>query len=551
MKKKSIIISLILLSLLITLVYCIENNPNLLEINTTFNKKNLILEMKTKRNYKIYYTLDGSIPDENSILYKKAIELNKNSSPNTLTAEENQNLFYGRKYKYDEKLPKATIVRAIAVSKKGEKSEIINKTYFVGLDLNNYFKGLPVISIITDPSNLIDYEKGILVKGKTFADWEEKNGGTQQDEEENNIDVEANFTNKGKNWEREISIEYFNGSNEAIWQQNAGIRVKGGSSRLNNQKSFNIYFRDKYGNSNLKYELIKNAENNEGKTINNYVDFTLRNGGNTAASLKYKDSLLQNLAKGRKVDTQTSNAVIVFLNGEYWGPYSLEEKYTGNYYHEHYGISEKNVIAIKEEEVEVGNDEDIELYNTLMTYAKKDLSNSKTYEEFSNIVDIESMIDYFAIQTYIGNIDWGINDDGLYKNTLLWRTKNKENNPYGDQKWRWSLYDLEFSSNLYNMKKTAPDFCSVNNAIKKHSLFASAMKNKEFKKEFYDVLNEIKEENYNPVQVESKIEEYDSIWRPQMGDYRKRFGGSFIEYNNIKENTLNYFKYRYEKYNFC
>ena len=39
---------------------------------------------------------------------------------------------------------------------------------------------------------------------------------------------------------------------------------------------------------------------------------------------------------------------VVFLNGEYWGIYNLQERYSDNYVQEHHDINKKNVICIKE-----------------------------------------------------------------------------------------------------------------------------------------------------------------------------------------------------------
>ncbi len=41
------------------------------------DKKSIKVTMETKKNYDIYYTLDGSILNKNSIKYKKSITLNK------------------------------------------------------------------------------------------------------------------------------------------------------------------------------------------------------------------------------------------------------------------------------------------------------------------------------------------------------------------------------------------------------------------------------------------------------------------------------------------
>lgn len=40
--------------------------------------------------------------------------------------------------------------------------------YFVGYDRKPVYEGMPIISIITDPDNLFDYERGIYVTGALY-----------------------------------------------------------------------------------------------------------------------------------------------------------------------------------------------------------------------------------------------------------------------------------------------------------------------------------------------------------------------------------------------
>ena len=53
----------------------------------------------------------------------------------------------------------------MAVYEDGSKSEILNGTFFVGIDRESEYGNVPVISIMTDSGNLFDYETGINVMG--------------------------------------------------------------------------------------------------------------------------------------------------------------------------------------------------------------------------------------------------------------------------------------------------------------------------------------------------------------------------------------------------
>ena len=56
------------------------------------------------------------------------------------------------------------------------------------------------------------------------------------------------------------------------------------------------------------------------------------------------------------------------------------------------------------------------------------------YEQF----DVQSIIDWLFFNLYLGNHDL------TYKrNSILWRTIEPEDGPYGDCKWRWLVCDID------------------------------------------------------------------------------------------------------------
>ena len=545
-KKKILIVIIILLLAAIPIVFNKVKSKNTIQFVVEQEGKDYYLKLKVTKDYKIYYTTDGTIPNENSNQYTDKILINNNTSPNTLTDKENSKNIYGKEIFYDEDLPKAAVIRAITVSSSGTKSKVYTKTIFPNTDLKEYFAGATVISLVTDPKNLLDYDEGIFVKGYIYDQWLKENNKKISKSEElvSSEFVEGNFMEHGEDWERECNIEIFDGSNESVVNEKAGIRIKGNISRMYNQKSLNIYFRDKYDKEFINYPLWKSSTNEEGKIITVYKSITLRNGGNDTEQLKFKDEWLQELVSDRAVDIQKSKRTVLFINGEYWGVYSLQEKYSKDYYAEHYGLNKNNIIAIKEGEVDIGEDDDYQKYEELMSYAKKDLTDQKTYNEFISKIDLQSMIDYYAIQTYINNSDWGLDEQGVYKNVLLWRTRTIEDGTYGDTKWRWSLYDLEYSSSLYNEDKTSASYCAIEKALEKHPLFASAMKNQEFKEKFYNTYYELKESNFKLENIKTSLNNKFNLWDPLMSDHYKRFGNTNTQRYISKNSIIDFFENR-------
>ena len=102
---------------------------------------------------------------------------------------------------------KATVVRAVAIGKNGEQSPVVSNTYFVGFAQKaDYYKKYKVVSLMTDEGNLFDPEKGIYVTGKVYDDWKK---GSDYDPEAHEWEIPANYSQKGRDWEREAEIRRY------------------------------------------------------------------------------------------------------------------------------------------------------------------------------------------------------------------------------------------------------------------------------------------------------------------------------------------------------
>ena len=304
-------------------VYSSENSSLLIDESSVLNKlevsfshdsgfydEGFDLKLSTISNAKIYYTLDCTEPNENSLLYSERIEIKDNSStPNIFSniADISTIDVYLPKTLVD----KCVIIKAIAISEDGSRSEVFSKSFFIGYQEKEGYGKLPIISMILNPDDLFDYERGIYVKGKVF-DESEHSGYPET--------YEANYTQKGKGWERETFFTYFNEDKSFEFEQKIGVRIRGGWSRVHNQKSFNLYARKDYdGNKKFKKTFFETETNQQ---------LMLRSGGYRDAFVtKTRDSLVQDMSSKELFLTQDSFPCIMFLNGEYWGVYNFKEKY--------------------------------------------------------------------------------------------------------------------------------------------------------------------------------------------------------------------------------
>ena len=484
------------------------------------------LTISTDAGNKVYYTTDGTDPSSSSTRkeYTSSINIYNRSSdamtvanalkPSEITPWAGSN---SAKLPRNSAVDKGTVIRAVTYSAAGEYSETVTKTYFVGVS-NASHNGLPIMSVTTDPASLFDYETGINRLGAVY----QANKKTSADP--NN--PEANYNQRGKEWERACHIDFFESDGTLALSQDCGMRTQGAYSRADYQKSFRFYARDEYGPKNFKYTFFDDAyqENGSGKQLTKFKKLVMRNGGNDTNYTKFKDTYLQSLVADRSFDTQEGRPCVLFIDGEYWGLYTLQEDYDDHYYEENYDVDADEVVVYKKGEIDEGLEEDIELFNQLRTFAKNnDLSKAANYQKISEMLDLQSFADYMAAEIYINNEDWPGN------NYSMWRTRNvDESNPYADGRWRMNFYDTEMGVDHYGNYSTKYNRNNLNN-IKNNSwddmpvIFNALLRNNEFKKMFVNAIMDMANINFAYDRANARKEYYMHTYYPELTKYFNRF----------------------------
>ena len=150
-----------------------------------FYEDEFYLEITASSEATIYYTLDGSLPDESSFIYRKPLlitDATQNDNYHSMRTDTSAGFRSDLIAQYqtldddpnyvapDFLVDKCTVIRAVAISPSGAVSEVSSASYFVGISPQNY-NGCNFISLITDPDNLFDSQKGIYVTGDIFTDY--------------------------------------------------------------------------------------------------------------------------------------------------------------------------------------------------------------------------------------------------------------------------------------------------------------------------------------------------------------------------------------------
>ena len=449
------------------------------------------LTVLSEEGLSVYYTRDGSIPDETDTLYTGPLEVTDRTHEKNVLSDRTDIIApnqWGDAVAPLMKVDKADVIRAVAVDGQGSRSAVSTAVYFISYqDKAEFYRNYKVISLAVDPGDLFDSARGIYVQGDSFEQWKNSDAYDLSMDEWR---IPGNYLNRGRDWERQAHMQIFSEGSE-VFSGEVGIRIHGGACRDSEQKSFNIYTRKEYGTKVIDYDLYdgENISDATDEPITEYDSFILRNCGNDSKFSRIRDHLIQGLVWGRNFITQAMTPCLVFIDGEFWGHYEITEKLTDDFIHDHFGVKKKNVVLMKNDEVEEGTEEDGQEFAAFHDWIREtDFAEEDAYRQLEEQVDMDGLAEYIATQFYICNWDFGDN------NFACWRAREKDpDNDWADGKWRFILYDTEYSTGLYGTVK--PDENAVERLREKggfiSSLFFGALESPEFRQKFADTYDDL------------------------------------------------------------
>lgn len=473
----------------------------------------------------IYYTLDGSDPrtSESVKLYQDGIAIYDNTNePNVWSAIDDIVLYEYSAPDFD--VDKGIIVRAVVKAASGEYSDVATESYFVGKTAS-YYKDMRVISVVTDGDYLFDTDTGIYMVGSEYYEW--KDSIHYVDHGMSSPENPTNYNKDGRTAEIPVTIQVME-EGKSVYTENVGARISGCYSRGEAQKSIRFFARKEYGSSKMKYTFFDELTDMNGNVIKKFDKLTLRNGGSDG-ELHFRDAIAQEMAAGLEVDYMASEPYILFLNGEFWGFYLMREKPDGYYIQSHYGINEKDVAVIKNGDVEAGTGTDRGEYRGFTSWAARaDMTNEENFQKFCDNIDLQSFMDYIAVETYVNNSDWG---HTYLNNWMVWKSKTV--NPEiekADGKWRFILYDLDASVGLHNdLYGYSGDTINTMGGITWNDynyvrIFRQLCKNETFRELFYENYLRVMEQCFSPERTDAIVDKYINEYREAIIDTLYRYG---------------------------
>lgn len=466
-----------------------------------FYSSDINLSVYSTNGDDIFYTTDGSEPTANSTLYSTPLQLSSLlQTPDYLSNISEVSSYY---ISPDEDNFKANIIKAASFNNGNISSRVYFKTVFVSLDTNNRYHDFELVSLVTPAPSLLDYDTGIYVKGVHYSNGNWNSG---------------NFFMKGIEWERMAYIQYFNKQGKQQFEQEIGIRIHGGKTRGWPQKSLRLYSRHDYGAPNFNYPFFDHTS----RRIFNRIVLRTSIGGWTKTIIK--NACTSDICRDLKFNTVETKPVIVFLNGEYWGIYTLSEYFNASYFKNVYDLNEDSINIVIHGSgnrpnlpedwgtVEGSNQGHIQMYDFLNN---NDLSIESNYEYMKTILDIDNIIEYYCTEIYFNNKDWPTN------NNKLWN--------YGaNGKWKQLFYDIDggwsYLGNDFNaLQRVLSDDGNAQAAPYATFLFRKLTESEEFIAAFTKRMACLMKNEFQSDKVINSINAYKQLYSSGVNEQINRF----------------------------
>ena len=361
------------------------------------------LTLTANEGQSIHYTTDGSIPTVQSATYQQPLNLSENLystrdiylMPDAPEAE----------WDPPAEVRHAIVLRAAAFDAEGNQvGAVATHTYLV-TDLLQRQPTLPVVSVA------LNYEDLFAADSDIFS----PNGFSPD-----NDFFTGNFNQHGREWERLASVEFYELDNSGFSQE-LGIRVHGGATRRKMQKPLKLYARKEYGNKKISCPIFDELPYTSFKRL------VLKPFSAAWTPAGIQDLLASKIAQPLRFVSLASRPVTLYINGEYWGIYYLQEAPDERLVEQIDDVEadDVNIIGSWLGLVENG---DNTRFNQLMDWLQSaNLADTAQYQQICEMIDIDNFIDYQLFEAFIANDDWPANNMRCYQ--------------HDESLWRWIFYD--------------------------------------------------------------------------------------------------------------
>ena len=337
-------------------------------------------------------------------------------------------------------------------------------------------KGWPVLSIVVDPDDLYDPDRGIV----------------------------AHPHNRGMKWERPAYASLFE-DGRLTFATGAGLRVHGGKSRNMPEPSFRLCFRKVYGAREFAPGALFEGRGDPIRSLVVHNDIRRHRREGPDEWWRFVNPLAYDVSRRVGCLTPETLTVRFYVNGEDLGPYVLTEHLSEDWIAARLGHRNFVLVDTKADqgpwEVKFG---DPAIHDEFVTWATA--SEPLTLEQAAERVDVENLSRWFLSVLYLGPTD---DNQGLQ---VLDRSK-----PGG--RWFWVNWDMDHSFvDRYHQAERPWEFDAFKSVLdgKLHNLRADILErllrdSPEFRDSFSRLMVDALNHLLTPEYVESRIGHYEEM----------------------------------------
>ncbi len=365
---------------------------------------------------------------------------------------------------------KTTVLRFAAFSESHLQSDVVTETYFVADEHN-----IPVVSLSGDPGKISNEKTGLMYDSSCREEYA-------------------------------CHIEYYDKHGLKAVEFDAGAALFGYSSREYTQKGLRLRLREKYGENEVNYPFFGEH------SVDSFSSLLLRPGGEDQVTSKIRDDFIPLVIRGMDLDYQESQPAALYVNGTYWGLYFVRERLDANYAKYKYGYDKDTLDIVKgNRQVVTGS---ASQYLAMVDYIDShDMKKDSEYAIAAEQIDIDSLINFWIVETYFCNLDIG--------NIKCFRVRDTG-------KWRWMIYDMDWAmwhttwdTNMIESKLLTTKQLPY---IQNNKIMRNLLKNKQFRDRFITLYCYHIKHTFNTERTTAILDELTAYIQPELTRQYKALG---------------------------
>jgi len=438
--------------------------PTVSEIGGLYNVPFQLTLNTTTTDAIIYYTTDGSDPDENSLIYRETIPIDTSQ-----------------------------VIRAKAFKVGATASDIITNTYLIGV--NHSF---PIVTISGNPAKFFGVTEGL------FPNYEE--------DIEVPLNIEFYETDGTQGFNQVLEVEIHGSASAKLAQKSLALKAKGslGSSTIDYP-----IFPNEDKNAYRSLILRNSGQDWEYTLFRDALESTL------VADL----SDLEVEIDAPNLDDQAYRPAVAYLNGKYWGIYNIRERSDRRYIKNRYDLDRDEIDLLENlDEAKEGN---FEAWNQLDSLLRsRPFTDEAGLNELANLADLDNYMDYLIHNIFLDNTDWPGNNYLRWRErseTGKWRWMTKDLD-YGfgfleldTENFNTGNPNINSLDRLLNPSffYPNPDWATI--------LFNRLMENPVWKTQFVNRMADQLNVLFPKERVLAKIDEFQAVYQPEINQHNQKW----------------------------